>query len=293
LPLQSTDWFSCVAICMAAVCVENISMQGASPRGTRALPTPSLPRARRTRVVRWTPTPPFRATPAPVDGPRRHRHRGDRRGRQNPAGGGRCRPTRFFALHETGCAEPSSAGRRAISPPGGRRARGAMPLYAKMHSYGEYVFDRAWADAAAGMATATIRSSWRRSRSSGTGAPAVRRQRRGARRTALAALAIAPARGECVVLVLACPVSWPRGRACEQAGMLSHGVSSAGRSRATATSRLPRTFNHDKRKVKRERRVANAGVRSRAGRRRDHRRRLGILLPATRTRIATIARHLT
>lgn len=65
----------------------------------------------------------------------------------------------FHALHQTGCAaadsgwlpqfltlwdETARPGARADSRP---RLRAAMPLYLKSHSYGEYVFDWAWADA--------------------------------------------------------------------------------------------------------------------------------------------------
>ena len=42
---------------------------------------------------------------------------------------------------------------------------GAMPLYAKTHSYGEYVFDWGWADAYRRHGVATIRSSSLRCRS--------------------------------------------------------------------------------------------------------------------------------
>jgi len=64
----------------------------------------------------------------------------------------------FHALHQSGCASADSgwlprfltlwdeaaiAGKGAPAP----RLRGAMPLYLKAHSYGEYVFDWAWADA--------------------------------------------------------------------------------------------------------------------------------------------------
>ncbi|MEP6942207.1 MAG: GNAT family N-acetyltransferase [Betaproteobacteria bacterium] len=54
----------------------------------------------------------------------------------------------LHALHETGCAAPKSgwAPRYLIARRGGELA-GAMPLYLKAHSYGEYVFDWAWADA--------------------------------------------------------------------------------------------------------------------------------------------------
>ncbi|HKA38718.1 MAG TPA: GNAT family N-acetyltransferase [Burkholderiales bacterium] len=52
------------------------------------------------------------------------------------------------ALHETGCAtsETGWAPQYLLLKSGGRLA-GAMPLYLKAHSYGEYVFDWAWADA--------------------------------------------------------------------------------------------------------------------------------------------------
>jgi hypothetical protein len=65
----------------------------------------------------------------------------------------------FHALHQSGCAtadsgwlpqfltlwdEASVNGANASAP---RRLRAAMPLYLKSHSYGEYVFDWAWADA--------------------------------------------------------------------------------------------------------------------------------------------------
>jgi len=65
----------------------------------------------------------------------------------------------FHALHQTGCATADSGwlpqfitlwdqaapGDRSGSP--APRLAGAMPLYLKSHSYGEYVFDWAWADA--------------------------------------------------------------------------------------------------------------------------------------------------
>lgn len=52
------------------------------------------------------------------------------------------------ALHETGCANVDTgwAPRYLILREHGALA-GAMPLYLKSHSYGEYVFDWAWADA--------------------------------------------------------------------------------------------------------------------------------------------------
>jgi predicted N-acyltransferase len=52
------------------------------------------------------------------------------------------------ALHETGCAAAATgwAPQYLLLREGGRLA-GAFPLYLKTHSYGEYVFDWAWADA--------------------------------------------------------------------------------------------------------------------------------------------------
>jgi len=54
----------------------------------------------------------------------------------------------LHALHETGCAcEGTGWSPRYITLWQGDSLVGAMPLYAKSHSYGEYVFDWAWADA--------------------------------------------------------------------------------------------------------------------------------------------------
>src|SRR5688572_16342405 len=52
------------------------------------------------------------------------------------------------ALHETGCATERTGWipQYLLLKSGGRLA-GAMPLYLKSHSFGEYVFDWAWADA--------------------------------------------------------------------------------------------------------------------------------------------------
>ncbi|HET7777920.1 MAG TPA: GNAT family N-acetyltransferase [Rudaea sp.] len=54
----------------------------------------------------------------------------------------------FSALHETGCAS-SAAGwtPQFLLLKSGKALAGAMPLYLKSHSYGEYVFDWGWADA--------------------------------------------------------------------------------------------------------------------------------------------------
>jgi predicted N-acyltransferase len=52
------------------------------------------------------------------------------------------------ALHETGCASPRTGWRPCyVTAWRGGTLAGALPLYAKMHSFGEYVFDWAWADA--------------------------------------------------------------------------------------------------------------------------------------------------
>jgi uncharacterized protein len=52
------------------------------------------------------------------------------------------------ALHQTGCASPATGWTpRYLTAWRDEKLVGAMPLYAKTHSYGEYVFDWAWADA--------------------------------------------------------------------------------------------------------------------------------------------------
>src|SRR4051812_24302472 len=54
----------------------------------------------------------------------------------------------LHALHETGCADEASGwAPRYLTMWQGASLVGAVPLYAKTHSYGEYVFDWAWADA--------------------------------------------------------------------------------------------------------------------------------------------------
>ena len=54
----------------------------------------------------------------------------------------------FSALHETGCASRKTGwSPQFITLWEGSILRGAMPLYLKSHSYGEYVFDWAWANA--------------------------------------------------------------------------------------------------------------------------------------------------
>jgi hypothetical protein len=52
------------------------------------------------------------------------------------------------ALHETGCASGATGWHpQYLLMKSGAALAGAMPLYLKEHSYGEYVFDWAWADA--------------------------------------------------------------------------------------------------------------------------------------------------
>jgi hypothetical protein len=65
------------------------------------------------------------------------------------AGGAPLLSHRFLAaLHATGCASPETGWQpRYLTAWSGQRLVGALPLYAKSHSYGEYVFDWGWADA--------------------------------------------------------------------------------------------------------------------------------------------------
>ena len=54
----------------------------------------------------------------------------------------------FSALHDTGCAAPETGWLpRFLTAWDRKELIGALPLYAKSHSYGEYVFDWGWADA--------------------------------------------------------------------------------------------------------------------------------------------------
>ena len=54
----------------------------------------------------------------------------------------------LHALHETRCASPETGwGPQYLVLMDGATLAGAMPLYVKGHSYGEYVFDWSWADA--------------------------------------------------------------------------------------------------------------------------------------------------
>jgi len=54
----------------------------------------------------------------------------------------------LHALHETGCASPRTGWTpRYVTAWQAGTLVGAMPLYVKAHSYGEYVFDWSWADA--------------------------------------------------------------------------------------------------------------------------------------------------
>ena len=51
-------------------------------------------------------------------------------------------------LHSTGCASARSGWQpQYLTLWSGERLEGAVPLYAKSHSFGEYVFDWAWAEA--------------------------------------------------------------------------------------------------------------------------------------------------
>jgi predicted N-acyltransferase len=54
----------------------------------------------------------------------------------------------FSALHDSGCASEDTGWQPRLLTAWDRSSLvGAMPLYAKTHSYGEYVFDWGWADA--------------------------------------------------------------------------------------------------------------------------------------------------
>jgi predicted N-acyltransferase len=54
----------------------------------------------------------------------------------------------LHALHETGCAAPETGwSPHYLTAWSDGTLAGAMPLYVKAHSYGEYVFDWSWADA--------------------------------------------------------------------------------------------------------------------------------------------------
>jgi uncharacterized protein len=54
----------------------------------------------------------------------------------------------LLAFEATGCAAPATGWRpQHLTAWSGQRLVGALPLYAKSHSFGEYVFDWAWADA--------------------------------------------------------------------------------------------------------------------------------------------------
>ena len=54
----------------------------------------------------------------------------------------------LHALHETGCASPRTGWKpQYLTLWDGARLGGAVPLYLKSHSFGEYVFDWGWADA--------------------------------------------------------------------------------------------------------------------------------------------------
>jgi predicted N-acyltransferase len=54
----------------------------------------------------------------------------------------------LHGLHTTGCASPATGwSPQYVTLWEGRELAGAMPLYLKSHSYGEYVFDWSWAEA--------------------------------------------------------------------------------------------------------------------------------------------------
>jgi predicted N-acyltransferase len=174
------------------------------------------------------------------------------------------------ALHDTGCASRRSGWSPCyLTAWRGGSLVGALPLYAKTHSYGEYVFDWAWADA--------YRRYGRRYYPKLVAAipftPAPGRRLLAADDTVRAALlqaalrrlhgadgGRAPPYSSLHVLV---PTA-PEARACEAAGMLvRHGVQFRWENVGYRDfADFLATFSHDKRKkVKQERRrVAAAGI---------------------------------
>ena len=179
----------------------------------------------------------------------------------------------------------------------GSTLAGAMPLYAKAHSYGEYVFDWAWADA--------YRRYGRRyypklvaaipfTPAPGPAAVHDRRRRAyrvAARRAASAATAAPPRRS--AVFVAARPVSH-RSRGARLRGRRACSCATA----CNSAGRIPgyrdfadflATFNHDKRKKVKQERRKRRRRRHRVhaqGRRRDHFRRLGVLLSLLRAHVS-------
>jgi predicted N-acyltransferase len=174
------------------------------------------------------------------------------------------------ALHETGCAAPATGWSPChLTAWRAGSLVGAMPLYAKAHSYGEYVFDWAWADA--------YRRHGRRyypklvAAIPFTPAPGHRLfASDDAARGALLQAALAklhPARGGDAPPYSSLHVLFPtvaEARACEGAGMLvRHGVQFRWENPGYRDfADFLATFNHDKRKkVKQERRkVAASGI---------------------------------
>ena len=202
------------------------------------------------------------------------------------------------ALHETGCASAATGWTpRYLTAWRGDALAGALPLYAKTHSYGEYVFDWAWADA-------------------------YRRHGRRYYPKLVAAIPFTPAPGPRLFAAddAARTALHPRGarrccsrarrggdppysslhvlfptedevRALEAAGMIvRHGLQFRWENPGYRDfADFLATFNHDKRKkVKQERRkVADAGVMfTRKTGERDHRRGLGVLPPLLRRHLS-------
>jgi len=174
------------------------------------------------------------------------------------------------ALHESGCASPATGWTpRYLTAWRGDALAGALPLYAKTHSYGEYVFDWAWADA--------YRRYGRRYYPKLVAAipftPAPGPRLLGGDDDARAALIDAAlgllrsSRAAAAPSFSSLHVLFPNedeGRAWEAAGMLiRHGLQFRWENRGYADfADFLATFNHDKRKkVKQERkRVAASGI---------------------------------
>ena len=199
----------------------------------------------------------------------------------------RGRATRSCATSSSApCTRPAAprsapAGRRASSRCGtAGRLRGALPLYLKSHSYGEYVFDWAWADAYERHGLAyypKLLCAVPFSPVSGARLLAADRAARDAARRRGAR-----ARARRVVAARAVPARGGGARARGRPGSCcAAACSSTGPTRATRTSRNSSpTLTHDKRKKIRQerRRVREAGVtfRRKVGAR-DHARGLALL----------------
>jgi predicted N-acyltransferase len=209
--------------------------------------------------------------------------------------------TFLSALHETGCASRASGWTPCyLTAWREDKLAGAVPLYAKTHSYGEYVFDWAWANAYHRHGRTIFRNSSRPYRSRPPRALVFSARqttcatRWCARRWPGCGRRTARRRGV-FVAARALPIE-AEARACEAAGMVvRNGVQFRWENQGYRDfADFLATFNHDKRKkVKQERRrVAKAGSRSCAkSARRSPRATGNSSTSATSARTASIIRR--